>query len=489
MKKKNGGKESVPEEDLVQFVKAGYSHFWVYTLEPRRAERKIQQVLREYVTKKGEQFETMIWDITGDTSAVECVQNFGKLPRMKALIARNFNMFLSEQDPDSPEIIQHILNAVEMCQSNEGRKLFFCISLEKNIPSGLERDFLSWTFDLPNEQELGEALNFICESARIPLLTGKERSAVIMAAKGMTYDEATNAFALSNVRSGKMLPANVSKLRASMIEKQNALKVIKYEETLDDLIGLDGIVSFALKTMESPLSKGVILIGPTGTGKSHLWKGISNAVNKLMITFSFAQIYQKYYGESEKAINAIIAILLAIGDCIILCDEYEKAFAGAGGRGSTTADVEQRATGEWLKFMQDRPDGIYIAATCNDISKLPPEHLRSERWDAIFYVPMPSAEALEKMMKHYKAEYSVNGTNPDMHGWTGSDVKTCCRLAKMMHVSVKEAGDFVTPTSKVKSEEIAALEAEAKVRGYNRADKLPEKTIAKAKHMTRSLDV
>lgn len=170
--------------------------------------------------------------------------------------------------------------------------------------------------------------------------------------------------------------------------------------------------------------------------------------------------------------------------------EYEKAFTGAGGRGQASGgDVEQRATGEWLKFMQDRPDGIYIAATCNDISKLPPEHLRSERWDAIFYVPMPSAEALMKMMKHYKKQYGVDGSNPDMTGWTGSDVKTCCRLAKMMDVSVKEASAFVTPTSKVKAEEIDALEAEAKVRGYNRADRLPEKTIAKVKPMTRGLDI
>lgn len=322
MKKKNGGKGLTPEEELIQYVKAGYSHFWVYTLEPRRAECKIQQVLRDYVTKKDEQFEAMTWDITGETSAVECAQNFGKLPRMRALIARNFNMFLSEQDADRPEIIQNILNEIETCQSSEGRKLFFCISLEKNIPSELERDFLSWSFDLPNEKELGEALDFICESAKIPLLRGKERKTIVMAAKGMTYDEATNAYALSNVRNGKMLSDDISRLRAAMIEKQSALKVIKYEETLDDLIGLDGIVSFALKTIESSISKGVILLGPTGTGKSHLWKGISNAVNKLMITFSFAQIYQKYYGESEKAINAIIAILLAIGDCIVLCDEF-----------------------------------------------------------------------------------------------------------------------------------------------------------------------
>lgn len=491
--KANGNEAITTVEELLQMIRAGYSLFWVHTLEPRRAERMILSLLKEYKIKRtGEQFEPMTWDVTHEdwSDALTCVSTFfnNDTPRMKALIARSFNLFTDKNDEDYPEIVQHFINGVERAQSPEGRKLFFAITSDKQIPAELEREFIPWEFGLPTEEDLGRALDLICESSGIPKIGGKERHSFITSAKGMTYDEAKNAYSFSMVKHGEMVAKTISKLRAAMIEKQAALQVANYDEQLDDLIGLDGVVEFALKTAQSPLAKGMLAIGPTGTGKSHLMKGLSNALGKICVTFSFANIYQKFYGETEKVLRSIIQIILAIGDCMIFMDEFEKGFS-TGSAGGGVRDLEERAQAEWLKFMQDRPDGIWIGATCNNIRKLDPEYLRSERWDTIFYVPMPSDKALEKMMAHYKSKYSVNGGNPDMTGWTGSDVKTCCRLAKMMGVSCKEAAAFVMPTSRVKREEIAALEAEAKERGYLRADKLPEKTISKAKPLTRALDL
>lgn len=485
--------DCTPKEELIKKIRAGYSHFLIYSLEPRRAERLIMDILREHTAKSGYQFQLAnVWDVTqadsdgNSVTLMQALEEFNKMKRRTVLIVRNFSMPLDNPD-DRNEIVQMLSNSVDDYQSQEGRKLFFALTIDKTVlPRELERDFVIHEFPLPNENELGVAVDLICESTGRTKLVDDVRDLVIQSLRGMTYDEAKNALSLALVQSGDFDTQVIARQRATMIEKIACLEYAEFSETFDDIIGHDVIKDFYIKTHKSKISRGMMLLGPTGTGKTLFGQAAGNYAKLPVIVLSFDKVYQKFYGESEKVINAAIAVIKAIGSCIVFVDEFEKGAGGASNKSGMQA-VEERTLGAWLKFMQNRPEGVYIIATCNDISKLPPEYLRSERWDCIFYVQMPDSKQLEAIFEYYKKYYNVNGVLPIMDGWTGSDIKTCCRIAHMTGVGVKDAANFVTPTGKIKAKEIAQLEKTAT--NYVLAtSKAVGKVVKKSRTILREVD-
>jgi len=468
----NGDGVSMSEmrvHELLDFIKAGFSHFWVYTLQPRYAEKKIIELLKQYTTNDGDQYKPLLWDATSEQDIVGMLTSSFDLPRFSAVICRNFHFFVEREDPNRPVTIQYVQNQVTDFQAKETRRLFFAISSSRDIPTELARDFQLWEYGLPTDDDLGEALDLICESVQMPQITGKERERLIIAARCLTYEESKNAYSLALVRTKKAegkarLDAEiVSQQRANMVKTvtNDAVVMGEYKQTFADIIGNDNLKTFLLKMVPNPKAKGVVIVGPSGTGKSEMAKALSNEVGIPVLVFSFDKVYQKYYGESEKIVHAAIAIFLAFGRCILFVDELEKGMSGASSGGEVEGrDVERRVGGAWLKFLSDRPDGIFVMATVNKIDAIDPEYLRSERWDCVAYIGMPDDAQLKAIAKHYLNHYELpaKAALPDMKGWTGADVKTMCRLASSMGVTPLEAAEFVTPTGIIKKAEIAALE-------------------------------
>jgi SpoVK/Ycf46/Vps4 family AAA+-type ATPase len=143
----------------------------------------------------------------------------------------------------------------------------------------------------------------------------------------------------------------------------------------------------------------------------------------------------------------------------------EKAIPWKEARGDTTGT---RSFGQFLKFLSDdRPSGCYVIATSNDITKLPPEWVRSGRFDIIFYVGLPNTKAKTAIYEFYLNKYMVETGGfvvSDMPDWTGGEIETACRLADVLEVPVKEAAENVCPISATMAEDIEALERWAKGR-------------------------
>ena len=115
---------------------------------------------------------------------------------------------------------------------------------------------------------------------------------------------------------------------------------------------------------------------------------------------------------------------------------------------------------QFLKFLQDRPDGIYVIATCNDVSGLPPEYIRAERWDtAPFMIDLPTVEEREVILDHYKDYYKVDGkiSAADMEGWSGAEIKSMCRLASIENNSIDMTSQFVIPVAETMKDDIDRL--------------------------------
>src|SRR5262249_8870586 len=112
-----------------------------------------------------------------------------------------------------------------------------------------------------------------------------------------------------------------------------------------------------------------------------------------LVKFDASTIFDKYIGESEKRIRKVFQVAEGLAPCVLWIDELEKVFAGSGpDSASVDAGVSSRLLAAFLGWMQERKAPVFVAATCNDVTALPPELIRKGRFDELFFVDLPNRE-------------------------------------------------------------------------------------------------
>lgn len=443
-------------------LRAGYVFYYCQTIEMSRYEKIVIDEI-----KKLKSWEIKLWDFETDSNPDNVKQLLKETSNRTAIIAKNFNWFLE----NNYEMIQFIQNNFEEFSDHNFRKALIILSdqdFNSAIPNALKRDFIKLDFPLPTKKELSNILNDIIVSLKdnkkfIPP-NEQEKDDIINSAIGLTEREAQNAFSYSIISNGsKIDPSIVADMRSAEINETSGLKVGKYK--IDDIAGNDIVKDFIKNTINNPNSRGILLLGPPGTGKTTLGKWASSISKKIFIEFELANVQgQGLYGQAEAEMNNALKVITSIGNSVLFIDEIEKAVPSKQSSGHDTTGT--RSFSQLLKFLSDnRPDGCYVIATCNDISKLPPEWIRSERFDVIFFIDLPNKDEKKAIYKQYLEKYNVkkNGFDIDsMHDWTGAEIKTACRLASIMNKSVKKANNFVVPIAKTMQEDIEYLRNWAK---------------------------
>lgn len=166
-------------------------------------------------------------------------------------------------------------------------------------------------------------------------------------------------------------------------------------------------------TDSADITKGLLLIGLPGTGKSMIAKGIAAELELPLVQLEISRVLGSYVGESEKNMKEVLDDLLIAGaPCVLWLDEVEKMFSGSNGQ-SGDSGVMQRLFGALLNFMQEMKKTIFIVATANDISKFPPEFSRSGRFDEVYRLMLPSYTDCITIMKrklehHFGKSKTVN---------------------------------------------------------------------------------
>ncbi len=135
--------------------------------------------------------------------------------------------------------------------------------------------------------------------------------------------------------------------------------------------------------------KGVLITGVQGCGKSLAARSIAAEWNYDLVRLDAGALYDKYVGESEKRLKKALELAQKLAPVVLWIDEIEKAFASAGSSGDADAGLSQRLLATLLTWMQDRESGVFLAATSNNITILPPEMVRKGRFDEIFFVDLP----------------------------------------------------------------------------------------------------
>src|SRR5262245_4627319 len=164
-------------------------------------------------------------------------------------------------------------------------------------------------------------------------------------------------------------------------------------------------------------------------------------------------------GATEQNVRQALRIADAMAPCILFVDEVEKALSGAASSGQTDSGVSARLFGSLLTWLNDHTTDVFFVGTCNDVSRLPPEFSRAERFDGIFFLDLPLSDQKERIWELYIAQFGLDHDQrkPQGRDWTGAEIKACCRLAALLGVSLMEASQNVVPVAITAGESVERL--------------------------------
>ena len=454
-------------ERLSEYVRACFTGLWVHTHEPDDASAEIAALC----LKEGWALAT--WDVdrglalvgAADGAAVpgaaDPLAAVRSLPALATadgtaiLALRNFHKFLN-----SPEVVQAL--DTRLAAGKLDRTFVVVLSPVVQVPVELEKLFVVVEHDLPRRDQLGAiARGVATEPGELP--EGECLDAVLDAAAGLTRVEAENAFSLSLVRHGKLAPDVLWEIKSGTLRKSGLLALHRGGETFAGLGGLDALKSFCSRALrpgrpEGVRAKGVLLLGPPGSGKSALAKALGAETGRPTLILDVGSLLGSLVGQSEANVRQALRLVDAMSPSVVMIDEVEKALAGSSGA-SGDSGVSARLFGTLLSWLNDRESDSFVVCTANDISKLPPEFARSERFDATFFLDLPGPVEREAIWRMYRERYGVDpaARGPESRDWTAAEIRSCCRLSALLGVPLAEAAGNIVPVAVTAGEVVERL--------------------------------
>ena len=199
------------------------------------------------------------------------------------------------------------------------------------------------------------------------------------------------------------------------------------------------------------------MLSPPGCGKSQFCKALGREVGRPLLHLDVGSLLGSLVGQSEERTRQALRIIDAMAPCVLMIYEVEKAFAGM--NGNSDSGVSSRMFGSFLSWLNYHTSDVFVVCTANDVSKLPPEFGRSERFDGIFFLDLPHSEERATIWNIYREMFEIDPDQrlPDDTNWTGAEIKACCRLAALLDVPLVQAAQNVVPVAVTAAESIDRL--------------------------------
>jgi hypothetical protein len=455
-------------DQLTDYVHAAYSGIWIQTSEPDEAEREIVQ----HASEQG--WKLAIWDLASglrlpgnantppsDTGPGDPLAALRALPAMAQrngtalLLLHQFHRVLN-----NPEVVQTTF--AQLVAGKQQRTFVVVLSPVVSIPIELEKLFVVLDHSLPDRQQLERIARELTADSPEDLPKGEDLQRVLDAAAGLTRYEAEGAFALSLTRHNAIRPEAIWEMKSQTLRKNNLLTLHRGGERFDSLGGLTNLKDFcrrALRPGRSVQARGVLLLGEPGSGKSCFARALGNETGRPTLLLDVGSLYGSLVGATEANVRQALRIADAMSPSVLFIDEVEKALAGQGGVGDS--GVSTRLFGTLLSWLSDRTSDVFTIATANDISKLPPEFARAERWDSVFFLDLLTAPEKDLIWAMYRTQFGIpeSQTRPDDTSWTGAEIRSCCRLAALLDVTLTQAAHHVVPVAVTAAEQVERLRA------------------------------
>ena len=324
---------------------------------------------------------------------------------------------------DNPKIIAYLKRIAENNLYNENYSAtVFIVSEVIVIPRELENYITIFDIPLPTIGEIRSIIRTFIADMEIEVGTDTIDE-IALSLKGLNEFQIKQILTLAYQDGGcitKSDKALILKEKEQFIKKSGMLEIVNFNETIDDIGGLENLKewlcrkAYIFKELDKAIKfgvdvpKGIMIIGMPGCGKSLTAKATASLFEIPLVRLDVGRLLGKYVGESEENMRNALKLSEAISPCVLWIDEIEKAFAGVGGDGGGN-DVTTRLFGQFLTWMQEKENTVFIVATANDISHLPPEFLRKGRFDELFFVDLPNGMERRKILEiHLKKRKKWN---------------------------------------------------------------------------------
>jgi hypothetical protein len=451
--------------ELIEHINAAFTGIWVQTHQADEAEREIRQLSRE------QGWEVGFWDIArgirgpgqgnasqGGGDPLAAIRHLEAMTGGTCLlVCHNLHRFLN-----NAELVQVLQQA--LLEGKADRKFLVVLSPVVQLPPELERLFIVLEHALPDREQLRQIAVALAgpdtrdPGAGSPFPEGLDR--ILAAASGLTHHEAEGAMALSLTRHGEIRPEVVFELKAQALRKANLLTLHRGAETFADLGGLEAVKGFCRQALRGgPVRpRGILLLGVPGTGKSFLAKALGNEMGRPTLLLDLGSLMGSLVGQTEQNVRQALRQVDAMAPCILFCDELEKALPTAGGQGDS--GVGSRLLGTLLTWLGDHTSDVFFIGTCNDMSRLPPEFTRAERFDGVFFLDLPTREEKDAIWSLCTRKFGLPLLGlPEDGSWTGAEIHACCRLAALLGVPLTEAARQIVPVAVTARESVDRLRA------------------------------
>lgn len=312
--------------------------------------------------------------------------------------------------------------------------------------------------------------------------------------RGLTEEEADRAISQTLVARYALSPeciTDVLEAKKALLKRSEMLEFIDASDNMASVGGLENLKQWLAQRrnswepqarqfgLEPP--KGVIILGVQGCGKSLCARAVAGEWKLPLVKFDTAAVYDKYIGETEKRIQRVFKVAEGLAPCVLWIDELEKVFAGSGpDSASADAGVSSRLLASFLSWMQERKAPVFVAATCNNVTVLPPELIRKGRFDELFFVDLPNAAERKqvfsiqlKKRKRNPADYDLDRVTAAAEGFSGAEIESAVQTALYGAFARKQelatddllnALKATVPLSTTRAEEIAELRSWAQQR-------------------------
>jgi hypothetical protein len=247
--------------------------------------------------------------------------------------------------------------------------------------------------------------------------TRKDLAAAI---RGLTELECENLLSLCLAAKGGLDKAFMEKERAAILCRRGGgmVELIRPAARWEELGGLELLKTWLarrgkfLKASNGPLArvpspKGVLVTGPPGCGKSFLSHALADAWKVNLVKLHAARHFSSLVGETEKNVEMALQTVVSLAPCILWIDEFEKFFPRGLGQASD-GGVSSRVLGLFLDFLHSQREGVFVCATANNIALLPEEITRAGRFDAVFFVDLPTRRERREIFEIVLAKYGAD---------------------------------------------------------------------------------
>ena len=423
---------------------------------------------------------------------VQALANMESMTVEAVFILKDFHRHMED-----PVVIRRLRDVGQKFATN--RRTVVITAPEIAVPAELTTLVEYFDLPLPDRERLHDLIHdtFTRLSKTYPLklqLDSAGVDAMSTNLRGLTEEEAERAISQALVTRYALCLESVTDVldaKKQLLRHSGVLEFIEASDNMATLGGLENLKHWLGQRrgawedsarefgLEPP--RGMIILGVQGCGKSLCARAVAGEWKLPLVKFDTSAVYDKYIGETEKRIRKVFQVAEGLAPCVLWIDELEKAFAGSSpDSASADAGVSSRLLASFLSWMQDRKAAVFVAATCNNVTVLPPELIRKGRFDELFFVDLPNQAERKQIFaiqlakrKRNPADFDLEQAAAAANGYSGAEIDAALQGALYAAYSEKktlstqsllDALAQTVPLSTTRAEEIAALREWASTR-------------------------